>query len=418
MARSALSTQSPMDMLPRIRPGEGLNILEGVRVIDLTTSIAGPYATMLLGDFGAEVIKVERPEGDDARHWGPPFLDGESLWFLAVNRNKKSVVLDLTDDRDKDVLRRLVKTADVVVTNQPAQVQAKLGLDYQTLSGLREDIIFTSITGFGLTGARSDMACYDLIAEGYSGIMDLTGAADSPPQKVGAPAADMLAGQDAAMTTLAAIIDRMRTGKGRLIDVSLVESMTRFSACRLSSYLGSGEAPTRSGGTDSVIAIYQSFRTKDEPITLGLGSNGIWKRFWVAVGRPEYADDPTLQSNSHRRANRESIVRDIQAILLTRQRAHWLEAFRAAKVPAGPINSVDQVCADVDLVERGLFAALEDGERVTPHIGLGVQFDGKPISPRAAAPKLGAHTADILAALAPADEARGAPFPPHVAPVG
>ena len=196
-----------------------------------------------------------------------------------MNRGKKSVVLDLTTDIGKARIADLVASADIVVTNQPPSVQKKLGLDYESLKMHRSDLIFTSITGFGLTGERSDLTCYDLIAEGYSSIMDLTGAADSDPQKVGAPAADMLAGQDAAMATIAALFDRFRTGNGHLVDVSLVESMTRFISPRISSYLGSGEVPTRSGGTDSVIAIYQAFETADKPITLGLGTDGIWQRF-------------------------------------------------------------------------------------------------------------------------------------------
>jgi hypothetical protein len=199
------ATDLPLHGLPIVKPAGGLTLLRGIRVVDLTTSIAGPYASMLLGDFGAEIIKVERPEGDDARGWGPPFLDGESLWFAAVNRNKKSVVLDLNDDEDRARLRRLVATADVFITNQPPSVQKKLGLDHETIKAIREDIVFTSITGFGLDGARADLTCYDLIAEGYSGIMDLTGEAGGAAQKIGAPAADMLAGQDAAMATMAAL---------------------------------------------------------------------------------------------------------------------------------------------------------------------------------------------------------------------
>lgn len=390
----------PMEVLPVVDAGDGFTFLSGIRVLDLTTSVAGPYASMLLSDFGAEIVKIERPDGDDARKWGPPFLDGESLWFTAINRNKKSVVLDLQDAKDREVLRNLARLADVVITNQPPAAQKKLGLDYDSFTQLRPDIIFTSITGFGLTGQRSDLTCYDLIAEGYSGIMDITGDASGPPQKVGAPAADMLAGQDAAMATVTALFDRMRTGKGHLIDVSLVESMTRFLCCRVSPYLGAGEAPVRSGGTDSVIAIYQQFATSDQPLTLGLGNDAIWRRFWKAVGDPRFGARPEFHSNAARRDSRQEIVERIQNILLTSSRDHWLAIFASARVPAGPINTVVDLAADAALHDRGLLFTLRDGERQVPQIGLGIRIDGKIATPRSAPPRLGEHSNEYVALAA------------------
>ena len=279
----------PMHDLPEIPADRDhrFDHLAGVVVLDLTTSIAGPYATMLLADFGARVTKVERPGlGDDSRAWGPPFLDGDSLWFLSVNRNKESVALDYTSAAGRKVFEALVRSVDVVVTNQPPNVQKKLGTDFETLKTLNDHLIYASITGFGLNGKRAAWTCYDLIAEGYSGVMDITGAADGAPQKIGAPAADMLAGQDAALAVMAALIRRTRSPGAQLLDISLVESMSRFLSCRAVPYLGSGETPRRSGGTDSVIAIYQTFQTADDPITLGLGTDGIWRRFWEAVGAP------------------------------------------------------------------------------------------------------------------------------------
>lgn len=390
----------PCDHLPLVKAGQGFRFLQGVRVLDLTTSVAGPYATMLLADFGAEVIKVERPQGDDARHWGPPFLNGEALWFAAVNRNKKSVVLDLGRAEERAHLDALVRTADVVVTNQPPDVQAKLGLDYATLKRLREDIVFVSITGFGLSGERAELTCYDLIAEGYSGIMDITGAAGGEPQKIGAPAADMLAGQDAAMAAMAVLFQRPKTGKGAMVDISLVESMTRFLSCRISSYLGSGEVPVRSGGTDSVIAIYQPFETADLPLNLGLGSDAIWKRFWTALEDAEFGTRPEFASNALRREHRAEIVGKIQQILRRKPRAHWLKLFASARIPAGPINRVDEVALDPALHDRGLFFALQDGpNRIVPQIGLGIRIDDRPATPHSAPPLLGQHTDEILAEL-------------------
>lgn len=390
----------PCDRLPLVHAGSGFRQLGGIRVVDLTTSVAGPYATMLLADFGAEVIKVERPQGDDARHWGPPFLDGEALWFAAVNRNKKSVVLDLREPSGRANLEALIRTADVVVTNQPPDVQAKLRIDYPTLRQLRDDLVFVSITGFGLTGERAELTCYDLIAEGYSGIMDITGAAGGAPQKIGTPAADMLAGQDAAMAAMAVLFGRQTTGKGAQIDISLVESMTRFLACRISSYLGSGEVPARSGGTDSVIAIYQPFDTADLPLTLGLGSDAIWRRFWAALGDPGFAMRPEYGSNVLRRERRVEIVARIQQILEQKPRAHWLALFAAARVPAGPINRVDEVAMDPALQDRGLFFLLQDGSgRIVPQIGLGIRIDDRPAIPHSAPPQLGQHTEIVLAEI-------------------
>lgn len=376
---------------------QGFSQLSGTVVVDLTTSVAGPYATMLLADFGATVIKIERATGgDDARHWGPPFLDGESLWFLAVNRNKKSVALDITDPEGYAVLADLVARADVVVTNQPADIQKRLKTDFESLSALNGDLIHASITGFGLTGHRAAWTCYDLIAEGYSGVMDVTGAADSAPQKIGTPAADMLAGQDAAMTVMAALLNRERQKGPQQIDIALVESMTRFLTCRITPYLGSGDVPKRSGGTDSVIAIYQAFETADDPITLGLGTDGIFRRFWKAVGNPDYADNPAFSNNGERRRHRARIVADIQDVLFDKGASEWLDIFAAARVPAGPINSVADVVADRHLQDRGLFFTLEAGGRKVPQVGLGIQVNGESAKPRSMPPALGSDTDAVL----------------------
>jgi crotonobetainyl-CoA:carnitine CoA-transferase CaiB-like acyl-CoA transferase len=397
----------PFMRLPALVPGASPELLAGTRVLDLTSSVAGPYATMLLGDLGADVLKIERPgSGDDARAWGPPFLDGESLWFLAVNRNKRSLTLEWGKPEGAAVLRELIGKADVMVVNQPARVLRKLGIGPEQARAINPGLIYVAITGFGLTGERADWTCYDLIAEGYSGVMDLTGVLDGEPQKVGAPAADMLAGQDAAMGALAALLSRTRTGAGQTVDVALVDSMTRFLSCRIVPYMGSAEVPRRSGGRDSVIAIYQAFATRDEPMTLGLGNDAIWQRFWQAVGRPEYAANPAYASNADRRAARGDIVADIQALLLTQPRAHWLDLCAGARVPAGPINRVDEVAADPALHARGLLYRLTADGRNIPQVGTGIHFDGAALTPHRAPPRLGADSEAALAEWLGYDAAR------------
>jgi crotonobetainyl-CoA:carnitine CoA-transferase CaiB-like acyl-CoA transferase len=397
----------PLDRLPDAPAGQGFAVLAGIRVLDFTTSVAGPYCTQQLADMGAEVIKIERPGGgDDARAWGPPFLDGESLWFLSVNRGKASVALDYSIPAGRAVLDDLVRRADVVVVNMVPRAQTKLGLDAATLGALKPDLIHASITGFGLDGDRADRPCYDLIAEGYSGVMDLTGEIANDPQKVGTPAADLLSGMDAAYAIVCALFDRMRTGRGHSLDISMVESMTRFMAPRLVPYLGSGDVPKRSGAKDSVIAIYQVFHTADLPMTLGLGNDAIWKRFWTAVERPHYAADPRFASNVDRREARAEIVAAIQAILSTRRRDEWLALFAAANVPAGPIYRADEVTQDPALLARGLFYAMQEGERRIPQVGLGIHVDGAAGYHRSPPPRLGADGERVLREVLGYDDRR------------
>jgi len=374
-----------------------MDLLAGIKVLDLTTSIAGPYAGQLLGDMGAEVLKLERPrQPDDSRAWGPPFLDGESLWFLSVNRNKRGVAIDFGQAAGHALLMRMVAQADVVLLNLVGRVQQKLRLDAQSLAAVNNKLIHVSITGFGIDGQRSDLPCYDLIAEGWSGVMDMTGEPDSPPQKVGTPAADLLAGHDAAMAVMAALLRRSRDGRGCVVDVSMMESMARFMGPRLVPYLGTGELMRRSGGRDSVIAIYQVFETADEPMTLALGNDAIWRRFWAAVGEPDTADTVDYSTNALRRAARETIVKRIAQVLLTQPRAHWLRVLGEARVPAGPIQRLDQLAKDPELQDRGFLYASVRGDSRIPQVGLGIRFDGFTEGSQIPPPVLGADTETVL----------------------
>jgi crotonobetainyl-CoA:carnitine CoA-transferase CaiB-like acyl-CoA transferase len=271
---------------------------------------------------------------------------------------------------------------------------------------LRPDLIHLSLTGFGLAGARADMPCYDLIAEGYSGVMDLTGELASDPQKVGTPAADLIAGMDSTMIVLAALFDRARTGRGHVLDISMVDSMTRFMSPRIVPYLGSGIVPRRSGAKDSVIAVYQVFHAADAPMNLALGNDTIWKRFWAAVGEPVVGDDPRYATSAKRHAARAEIVERIAAVLKTKPRDHWLPLLAKANVPAGPIYRVDEVAADPALRSRGVFYRIEKDGRAIPQVGLGLRVDGAEAGIRMAPPLLGEHTQSVLRDLLGYDDQR------------
>lgn len=391
------SDSLPMESLKELAPSPGFSLLEGVRVLDLTSSIAGPYATMLLADLGADVVKVERSGvGDDSRSWGPPFIGDIALWFASVNRNKRSVSVDFANATGAETLHALVTACDVVVSTLRESSMRRLGIAYDQARQLRPEIIHCSITGFGLTGPNQDLAGYDLIAEGISGVMDLTGEAEQGPQKIGTAAADLLAGMDAAYGVVAALFDRERTGSGHQIDVSLAESMTRFLTPKLVAYLGSGDLERRSGGRDSVIAVYQVFDTLDHPMTLALGNDAIFQRFCRAIGREDLAEDLAFKSNRDRRARRSELVESIQAVLRTDTRAHWLALCAESDVPAGPINRMDDVVADEHLKSRRLFYRTVDTPAV-PQVNTGWHLDGIPNGYRSGPPACGVHTAEVLA---------------------
>ena len=383
--------------LPSPKHNHCFSALQNIKVLDFSTSVAGPYGCQLLADFGAEVVKIEKPiTGDDARGWGPPFLDNESLWFLSVNRNKSSVVIDMALDEGKALFNKLICEADVLVTNLLPKVQKKLKIDFESLKTLNPQLIHASLTGFGLEGKRSNFPCYDLIAEGYSGVMDMTGEISQDPQKIGTPAADLLAGMDLALATMAALLQRAKDHQGHAIDIAMVDSMTRFMTPRLISYLGSGELPRRDGAKESVIAIYQVFQTADEPITLGLGNDAIWKRFWSALNEPEYINDPKYTSNADRRKLRQQLVQAIQERLLKQPKAYWLDLFQSNNIPAGPINRLDQISSDAEMFQRGMFYSLNNKSSEIPQVGLGIQIDGQQSFCSKPPPKLGADTSMIL----------------------
>lgn len=338
--------------------------LADVRVIDISTSYAGPTATMYLADMGAEVVKVERPGGDDARAWGPPFVDGESAWFHSANRGKRSITVDLRSPAGLELLHRLLERADVFVENlNPAKLEA-LGLDPATVRRRHPHLIYCAISGFGFTGPDAASPGYDLIAQARSGLMSVTGARDGTPQRVSTALSDIVTGLVAAFAVTAALHRRSRTAEGEVVDVSLLDTDLALMAPRIASYLAGEAEPAPSGGTDSVLAVYQAFETADRPIVVAVGNDALWGRFCDAVGLPELATDPALATNQGRREERPRILPAVAERLAQRPAAEWLARLGKAAIPAYVIQSLSEVVADRQVVARQNVDRLDNGLRV------------------------------------------------------
>ncbi len=339
--------------------------LDGVRILDLSRILAGPWCTQLLSDLGADVIKVEHPDGDDTRRWGPPWLqDGagrdsaESAYFLACNRGKRSLVLDFSQPDDRARLLELAAQADVLVENYKVGGLAKYGLDYASLSAQFPGLVYCSITGYGQTGPYAHRAGYDAAIQAIGGLMSLTGEADDQPgggpQKVGVAVADLMAGMYAATSILAALRHRDRTGHGQHLDVALLDCQVAWLANQASNYLNGGSVPGRVGSAHPNIVPYQRFATADGFLMLAVGNDAQFARFAALAGHAEWAADPRFAQNPARVAHRALLVPLLAAVLATRPTAEWLAGLDAAGVPAAPINDLAQVFADPQVRARGL----------------------------------------------------------------
>ena len=375
--------------------------LEGVRVLDLSRILSGPYCTMLLGDLGADVIKVERPgSGDDTRQWGPPFVAGESAYFLSVNRNKRSVAVDLSRPEGLEVVHRLARVSDVVVENFRPGVADRLGVGYRTLSGLNPRLIYCSISGFGQTGPYRDRPGYDAVAQAMSGMMAITGQPDGPPTKHGMSIADLTAAMWAAVGILTALYERERSGRGQYMDVSLLDSQISWLTYVAGSYFATGQEPRRLGSAHPTIAPYQPFPTRDGYIMLAVGNDSLWRRFCEAAGVPELASDPRFMTNADRVRRRDELVAVLDELFSRRTTAEWMELLLAAGVPCGPIHTVGQVLRDPHVLAREMVVELPHPTagpiRVT---GIPVKFHGTPGAVRRPPPLLGEHTVEVLREL-------------------
>ncbi len=317
--------------------------LHGIRVLDLSRVLAGPYCTMVLGDLGADVIKVEPPEGDETRGWGPPFAVGESAYYLCVNRNKRDIVINLKTEEGRVILIDLAKQCDVLVENFRPGTLARFSMDYETLHELNPGLIYCSITGFGQTGPLRNQPGYDLMIQAMGGIMSITGQPDGTPMKVGVAVADLFAGQNAIIAILAALQARERTGKGQYLDISLFDSQLGWLANVASNYLISGELPRRYGNAHANIVPYQSFRASDEYFVIAVGNDKQFARLCELIGKLELADNSHFTTNDARVVHREELIQILQSVFEVKSAAHWLSALEVAGIPSSPINTIDKV---------------------------------------------------------------------------
>lgn len=380
--------------------------LDGIRVLDLSRHLAGPYCAMMLGDLGAEVIKVERPGvGDESRHWGPPFFGGESAYYLCCNRNKQSLTLNLKHERGVAIARELARGSDVVIENFRVGVLDQLGVGYEDLKAINPRLVYCSISGFGYTGPDRELGGYDFLIQSRGGLMSITGEPDGPPMKVGVAIADMTAGLFASNAILAALLARERTGAGQHLDIALYDSQIACLANAASNYLCSGEVPGRWGNAHGSIVPYEAFQAADDYLILAIGNDEQWQQFCAAAGVAAWATDPRFAANPERVANREVLVPLVQGLLRSKTVAEWLQLCADADVPAGPVNTIDKVFADPQVAARGMIVQM-------PHPTLGtVRLAGTPLNlsetpaqMRLSPPLLGEHTDAILSHLLALDD--------------
>ncbi len=334
-------------------------VLDGIKVLDLSRVLAGPWCAMVLGDLGADVIKIESPEGDDVRHFGPPFKNGESAYFMVGGRNKRSVVADLKTEEGLVLVKRLALTADVLVENFRKGTLEKFGLDPVELRKENPGLIVCSVSGYGRTGQMSERAGYDFVIQAESGLMSIIGDEDTEPMKVGAAVTDIVAGQYATQGVLAALYHRERTGEGQDVDISLLDGAATLLANQAAAYLMTGERPPRLGNDHPTVCPYRPFETADYPIALAIGANRQFRKLCAAMGRPEMADDDRFATNPARVENRKALYEILEAEFITRTRDEWLAALHAEGLPAGAIRTVDQVMEAPELAERGVVQEIE-----------------------------------------------------------
>jgi crotonobetainyl-CoA:carnitine CoA-transferase CaiB-like acyl-CoA transferase len=375
--------------------------LEGVKVLDLTNVQAGPYCTMVLGDMGAEVVKIENfPDGDTSRRFDPKVND-ESYCFAVLNRNKKSVALDMKDPRGKAILMKLAAGADIVAENFRPGVVKKLGIDYESLRRVNPELIYASMSGFGQTGPYGKKGGFDIIAQGMSGIMTMTGEPGGRPAKVGIAMNDIASGVTTLYGILGAYIARLRTGKGQFLETSLLEAGLAWTPWEFGAYFGAGEIPTATGSRHRRSAPYQAYRTQDGYVTVGASNDKLWHNFCTMVcERPEWLADERFATARARLANIDALEREIESVFAAHPTAHWVEKLDAAQVPAGPVYRYDEILADPHIEARHMVVDIEH-PKIGPMktIGLPLKSSGELTAIRRPAPWLGQHSEEVLRSI-------------------
>jgi crotonobetainyl-CoA:carnitine CoA-transferase CaiB-like acyl-CoA transferase len=386
---------------------ETIEPLRDLRVVDMTEAMAGPYCSMLLGDLGADVVKIERPEvGDQSRGWGPPFVEGESAYFLSVNRNKRSIALDVKQPDDLAVLHELMAQADVFLTNNPRMHSlAATGLDPTTARGRNPRLIYVAISGYGHTGPKAGRGGYDIIAQGEAGLMALTGPPEDGPSRFPTPMADISAGLFATIGTLSALYGRDRdpggTGRGQFLDVALVDAQVSWLSNIAGTYFATGRRPARLGNAHPTVTPYQPVRARDKLMIIAVGNERLWERFCSVLGLGgTVRDDSRFATNAARNRHRDELVALVERVLVTRDAADWVEALVAAGVPAGPINFPDQTLEDPHIAARKLIVELEHPlAGAVRSLGLPVSFAEGGLNYRRHPPLLDEHGDEIRAEL-------------------
>jgi formyl-CoA transferase/CoA:oxalate CoA-transferase len=373
-------------------------VLKGIKVLDLTRALAGPYCTMLLADYGAEVIKVELPgTGDDTRGWGPPFVQGESAYFMSINRNKKSLTLDMKNPRSKDILERMIRQSDIIVENFRPGAADRLGLGYEQVKKINPKIIYCSISGFGQDGPYRELPGFDQTLQGMGGMMSITGEPDGPPMKVGVAIADISGGMFAAFGIMLALFHREKTGKGQWVDTSLLDSQIAWLTYRAGEYFASGKLPEKVGSGHPMIVPYQAFKAKDEYINIAAGNDQLWKRFCKVINMENIMDDPKFATNAKRVENRKELIPILSKIIETKTGAEWLKLLEDAGIPAGPIYTLDKLFSDPQVLHRKMMVELTHPKagkiKVT---GVPVKLSEAPGEITAPPPLLGQHNKEVL----------------------
>jgi len=383
--------------------------LAGVRILDLSRILAGPWCSQHLADLGADVIKVEHPQrGDDTRGWGPPYLEGtqDAAYYLSANRGKRSIAVDIAQLEGQALIRELVNTCDVVLENFKVGGLKRYGLDYDSLKKIKPDLIYCSITGFGQDGPYAKRAGYDFLLQGMGGLMDITGRPDDEPggepMKVGVAVVDLFTGMYAATSILSALLGRQRTGEGGWIDVALMDVQVSMLANQATNYLTSGQSPKRLGNSHPNIVPYQAFATADGHIILAVGNDAQFKRFCEVAGVPLLGSDERFETNRSRVQNRKLLVPQIERLIAGQSTGYWLEALKKEGVPCGPINTVEEVFRDPQIQFRGMKMQMVHPESGSMDlVSNPIRVNGQPLNADAPPPRLGEHTQVVLAELFP-----------------